>query len=76
MTYDNFEVWQSESPPLSIQNAVVLAWPLTQASFVLESAPSLNGPWVLVPEPWWRNDHGQNEVALRASDTGPMVRPG
>jgi hypothetical protein len=74
VTYDNFEVWQYESPELAIENAVVLSWPLTQDQFVLESALGLDGAWVPVPDPWWRNDHGQNEVTIRAPDVAKFYR--
>ncbi len=74
VTFDNMEVWQYETPPLAIQNAVVLSWPLTQGQFVLESATSVAGPWTVVPEPWWRTNASQNEVSIRAPDSMRLFR--
>jgi hypothetical protein len=74
VTFDNAEVWQYESPQLTIQNAVVLSWPLTQGQFVLESAPSVNGPWAPVPDPWWRTNAGQNQVSILAPDNLQLFR--
>jgi len=74
VTFDNAEVWQYESPQLAIQNAVVLSWPLTQGQFVLESAPSVNGPWAPVPDPWWRTNAGQNQVSILAPDNLKLFR--
>jgi hypothetical protein len=72
--YDNAEVWQYESPQLTIQNAVVLSWPLTQGQFVLESASSVNGTWATVPDPWWRTNAGQNQVSILAPDSLKLFR--
>lgn len=66
--FDNLEVRQYESPQLTIQNAVVLSWPLTQGQFVVEGAPSVDGPWEPVPEPWSRTTAAQNEVCILAVD--------
>ncbi len=76
--YDNLEVSQYESPQLTIQNAVVLSWPLTQGAFVLESADNVNGPWTPVPDPWCRTNAGQNEVSICAPDSLRLfrLRPG
>jgi hypothetical protein len=74
VTYDNLEVWQYESPQLAIQNAVVLSWPLTPGQFVLESAAGVNGPWELVPDPWWRTNAGQNKVSILAPDNMKLFR--
>ena len=74
VTFDNAEVQQYESPELTIQNAVVLSWPLTQGQFVLESASSVSGPWVLVPDPWWRTNAGQNQVSILAPDRLKLFR--
>ena len=72
--YDNLELWQYESPQLTIQNAVVLSWPLTQGQFVLESAPSLDGPWAPVLDLWWRTNAGQNQVSILAPDSLKLFR--
>lgn len=74
VTYDNLEVWQYEPPQLAIQNAVVLSWPLTPGQFVLESAASVDGPWELVPDPWWRTNAGQNQVSILAPDSLKFFR--
>jgi hypothetical protein len=72
--YDNVQVWQYESPELAIQNAVVLSWPVTQGQFVLESAPSVNGPWGPVADPWWRTNAGQHQVSILAPDSLKLFR--
>ena len=72
--FDNLEVWQYESPQLAIQNAVVLSWPVTQGTFVLESAASVDGLWEPVPDPWWRTNDGQNEVTILAPDSLRLFR--
>lgn len=76
--YDNLELWQFESPQLTIENAVVLSWPLTQGQFILESAPALNGPWDPVPDPWlrtiWDVNNWRNEVCVRAPECARFFR--
>ncbi|MBI4327572.1 MAG: hypothetical protein HY674_20250 [Chloroflexi bacterium] len=74
VVYDNLEVWQYEAPQLTIQNAVVLSWPLTQSQFILESADNVNGPWTPVPDPWWRTDAGRNEVSVPAPESLKLFR--
>ncbi len=69
VTFDNAEVWQYASPQLTIQNAVVLSWPLTQPPFVLVSAPTVDGPWTTVPDPWCRTNASQIEVSVPAPDS-------
>jgi hypothetical protein len=72
--YDNVEVWQYESPTLTIQNAVVLSWPVTQGQFVVESALSLDGPWESVADPWSRTKDGQVQVCILAPDSRRFFR--
>lgn len=72
--YDNLEVRQYESPPLAIQNAVILSWPLTQEQFILESAPAVNGAWTQVPDPWWRTNATRIEVSIPAPDNLRLFR--
>jgi hypothetical protein len=74
VTFDNLEVWQYEPPQLAIQNAVVLSWPLTPGQFVLEHAATVNGPWELVPDPWWRTNAGENQVSVLAPDSLRLFR--
>ena len=65
-----------ESPQLTIQNAVVLSWPLPQGQgqFVVESACSVDGPWAPVPEPWLRTNNGLCEVSILAADSMKFFR--
>lgn len=74
--YDNLEVWQYETPPLAIQNAVLLSWPIPQGAgqFVLESAPGVYGPWTPVPDPWSRTNAAQVEASLVASQSMQLFR--
>ena len=72
--YDNLEVWQYESPQLTIQKAVVLSWPVTSGRFVVDGASDPNGPWEPVPNPWWRTNAAQNEVCLLAPDSMKLFR--
>lgn len=73
-TFDNLVVWRYESPPLAIQNAVLLSWPLTSGYFVLESALTVDGPWEPVPNPWSRTNAAQNEVCVLAPDSMKLFR--
>jgi len=41
----------------------------SHGEFVLESAPSVNGLWELVPVPWWRTNNARNEVCILAPDS-------
>jgi hypothetical protein len=72
--FDNLEVWQYESPQLAIQKAVVLSWPVTQGEFVLESAPSVSGPWDPVTDAWWRTNNGLKQVSILAPDSMKLFR--
>jgi len=72
--FDNLEVWQYESPELKIQNAVVLSWPVTQGTFVVESASSVNGPWEAIAEPWSQIKDGKTEVSILAPDNMKLFR--
>jgi hypothetical protein len=74
--YDNLEVWQYGTPPLAIQNAVVLSWLAPQGAkqFVLESAPSVTGPWAPVSDPWSRTNATQIEVSVLASQSMRLFR--
>jgi hypothetical protein len=72
--FDNLEVWQYESPQLTITNAVVVSWPVPQGQFVLESAPSLDGPWAPVADPWMRTNNGRFEVSVLASASMQVFR--
>jgi hypothetical protein len=72
--YDNLEVWQYQTPQLNIQNAVVLSWPVTAAQFVVESAPSVSGPWETVPEPWLRTNATQIQMSVSAPESMRLFR--
>jgi hypothetical protein len=68
VTYDNLEVWQYESPLLVVQRAVVLSWPLTQTPFEVQGAPTVNGPWQVIPDPWSCTNNDQCEVSILATN--------
>ncbi len=72
--YDNLEIWQYQTPPLNIQNAVVLSWPVTAAQFVVESAPGGNGPWETVSDPWLRTNATQIQMTVPAPDSLRLFR--
>jgi hypothetical protein len=72
--YDNLEVWQYQTPQLDIQNAIVLSWPVTTGQFILDSAPSLTGPWAPVADPWMRTNNGRFEVSVLASASMQFFR--
>lgn len=74
VTFDNAEVWQYATPQLTIQNAVVLSWPVTAAQFVVESAPGVSGPWETVPDPWLRTNATQIQMSVSASDSMRLFR--
>lgn len=68
-TFDNLEVWQYEVPPLAIQNAVVLSWPVPQTQFALEKGSSVDGPWEPVADSWCRTNNTQIEVRVPAPES-------
>ncbi|HNQ89292.1 MAG TPA: hypothetical protein PKM73_11800 [Verrucomicrobiota bacterium] len=74
VVFDNAEAWQYESPELTIQNAIVLSWPVTTGQFVLESASSVDGPWQPIVEPWSRTKEGQVQVCILAPDSSKFFR--
>ncbi len=74
LIYDNLEVRQYPAPQLAIQNAVLLSWPETPGQWTLQSAPSLDGPWETVSNPWRRDAAGRTEVAIPAPDTMRLYR--
>jgi len=72
--FDNVEVWQYESPQLTIQNAVLVSWPVLEGQFLLYSAPSLDGPWTPVADPWMHTNNGRFEVSVLASASAQFFR--
>jgi hypothetical protein len=74
--FDNLEVWQYESPQLTIQKAIALSWPLSQGprQFVLVSAPSVDGPWAPVPNLWCRTNNAQIEASILATESVQFFR--
>jgi hypothetical protein len=74
LIFDNVEVWQYESPQLTIADSVLLSWPVTTGQFILDSAPSLTGPWAPVAEPWMRTNNGRFEVSVLASASMQFFR--
>jgi hypothetical protein len=74
VTFDNAEVWQYESPQLTIADSVRLSWPVTTGQFILDSAPSLSGPWAPVADPWTRTNKGRFEVSVLASASMQFFR--
>jgi hypothetical protein len=72
--YDNLELWQYATPQLTIQNAVVLSWPVTPRQFMLEHADNVNGPWARVPDPWCRTNAGCTEASISAPDSQKFFR--
>jgi hypothetical protein len=74
VTFDNAEVWQYESPELTIVDSVLLSWPATTGQFFLDSAPSLTGPWAPVADPWMRTINGRFEVSVVASASMQFFR--
>ncbi len=72
--FDNLAVWQYATPELAIQNAVVLSWPVTTGQFVLESAPSLTGPWAPLVDPWTRTNNSVCEVSVATADSVRFFR--
>ncbi len=76
VTFSDVQMWRYQAPPLAIQNAVVLSWPAPQGAgqFVLESAPSVNGPWAPAPDPWLRTNATQIEVSVVASQSMQLFR--
>lgn len=74
VTFDNAEVWQYETPQLTIVDAVLLSWPVTAGQFVLYSAPSLTGPWAPVADPWTRTNNSVCEASIPRTDSVRFFR--
>jgi hypothetical protein len=74
VTFDNAEVRQYAAPQLTIQDAVVISWPVPPGQFVLDSAPSLTGPWASVANPWMRTNNGVCEVSVPRTDSARFFR--
>ncbi len=72
--FDNVEVWQYETPQLTIQDAVVISWSVLQGQFVLYGAPTLTGPWAPVANPWMRTNDGVCEVSVATTDSARFFR--
>jgi hypothetical protein len=72
--FDNLAVWQYAAPQLTIQDAVVISWPVPPGQFVLESAPSLTGSWAPVADPWMRTNNGVCEVSVPRTDSARFFR--
>jgi len=51
VTFDNFVYEYRNAVELTIERAVRLSWPAFSTPHVVEGAPSVDGPWTLVPEP-------------------------
>ena len=74
VTFDNAELWQYESPQMTIQNAAVISWPVPRGQFVLESAATLTGSWTPVANPWMRTNNGVCEVSAAMADSAKFFR--
>lgn len=74
VTFDNAAVWQYQTPQLTIQDAVVISWPVLQGQFLLYSAPTLTGAWAPVPDPWMRTNNGVCEVSVPTADSAKFFR--
>ncbi len=72
--FDNLQVWQYESPQLTIADAVLLSWPASTGQFILYSAPSLTGAWTPVADPWMRTNNGVCEVSVPRTDSVRFFR--
>ncbi len=74
VTFSNIQVWRYESPQLAVQNAVMLSWPASAALFVLQSAPSIAGPWTTVVDPLIRTNASAIEASVAASRSMQLFR--
>lgn len=72
-TFDNLEVRTYNVPLLAIDNAVRLRWPASAFPFIVEGAPTVQGPWLPVLEPVFERG-GVKHVAVPASDTMRLFR--
>ncbi len=70
--YDNFVSRAapvlSETPPLTINPAVLLSWPMVEGNVVLESARSLRGPWRVLSVPLVEANGMLNAAVVRQGD--------
>lgn len=60
-------------PVLAITPAVLLGWPGFEEGYVVEAAPTLDGPWGLAKGTPFMQD-GQHSVSVPASDGGRFFR--
>ena len=70
--FDNFSLRLHDVPPLSIARAVRLSWPaLAGVNYTLQGAPTVQGPWLPVPD--WTTPN-MNQVTVPASDLMQFFR--
>ncbi len=74
VSFSDIQVWRYESPQLALQNAVMLSWPATAGLFLLETAPSLTGPWAAVVDPLIRTNASRIEASVVASQSMQLFR--
>jgi len=50
-TFDNLELWTSEIPPIGIERAVRVSWPVVGTiNYAVQGAPTVQGPWLPVQD--------------------------
>ncbi|MBI2924636.1 MAG: hypothetical protein HYY24_02905 [Verrucomicrobia bacterium] len=69
-TFDNFEIGKYEVPSVGIARAVRLTWP-DLGSYAVESAPTVNGPWLPVQD---LEVPGMKQMVVRASSPAHFFR--
>ena len=60
-------------PALGITPAVLLAWPRIEEGYMVEAAPTLDGPWSLAEATPFLQD-GQHSVSVPARDGNRYFR--
>jgi hypothetical protein len=72
-TFDNLELRTYEVPLLAIDKAVRLQWPGSAFPFTIESAPTVQGPWLPVLEPAFECG-GLKQLTVPTSDAMKFFR--
>jgi hypothetical protein len=71
-TFDNLELRTSEIPPVGIERAVRLCWPVSATiHYGVEGAPTLQGPWLPVED---QATPGMRQITVPMSDPAGFYR--
>jgi hypothetical protein len=71
-TFDNLEFRTYEVPQIALERAVRLTWPDTGTSYLIEAAPTVQGPWLPFQDSVLP---GMQQMTAPANDIMKFFRP-